>query len=331
MNMLRIIVSALLILTLCAEYRAEVVQTAPSVTIESILWWFPENTETLIVAKGPYVINDSEPNDLKHSLEQASYGPLSAIQQGKFLKPIIGKTVLLSVEGSRNFRPPANLGSMMYEGCHVLVFGHDFGTARDSFIEQIKTHAKEVQKFAGHEVMMFEQKLESDIWKIYIASPQSDVILCATDRGFLTETLNRINSKAKQRALPESLPEWKQVDTTARFWAVRHYDKENALRDTTSPLHGKQAAANALDDQAIGITLTYNPNGDDVRVKYLSGNSQAATTAYLYWNPSPYKLNVKIINSEPRVVEIVIKLDNPDVFLIFLLCLFSAFGHALYI
>jgi hypothetical protein len=333
--MLRTIMIALLILTLCAEYSAEVNQSAPSVTFESILWWLPENTETLIVAKGPYTIIDPEthePNDLKHSLEQVSYGTLSIIQEGRLLKPILGQTVLLSVEGSRKFRPPANLGGMMYEGCHVLVLGQEFSAARDSFIKLLETQAKEVQKLAGHRVMVFEQKLESDIWKIFIASPQPDVILCATDQGFLTEILNRINLKAKNRALPESLPEWKQVDTTAQFWAIRHYDKENALIDTTSPLHGKQAAANAPDNQAIGITLTYNPNGkNEARIKYLSGNTEAAIITNKNWNPGSYKLNAKIISSEPGVVEIVINPDNPDVFPIFLLGLLAAFGHALYI
>src|SRR5262245_22286499 len=88
-NMLRYIMIALLILTRCAEYSAETGQSVPSVTFESILWWLPENTETLIVAKGPYTIINSETNklnDLKHGLEHASYGLLSIIQEGKFLK-----------------------------------------------------------------------------------------------------------------------------------------------------------------------------------------------------------------------------------------------------
>src|SRR5262245_54756373 len=249
----------------------------------------------------------NESKNLKHSLEQASYGPLSMIQRGKFLKPIIGQTVMLSVEGSRKFRPPANLGSMMYEGCHVLVFDQDFSAVRDSFIKLLETQAKEVQELASHQVMVFEQKLERDLWKIFITSPQPYVVLCATDQGYLNEMLNRISLKAKNRALPESLPEWKQVDTTAQFWAVRHYDKENALRDKTSPLHGKQAAANAPDNQAIGITLTYNPNREkEIRIIYLSGNSKAALTAGSTWNPGSYKLNEKISSSEPGIVKIEI-------------------------
>ena len=330
--MLRLMMIALLISTLCTEYISEKGRSAPTVTFERILWWLPENTETLIVSKGPYTFIDSKTSEiktLKHRLEQAPYGPLSIIQRGKFLKPLLGQTILLSVEGSRKFRPPSNLGSMLYDGCHVFVFGQDFSSVRDSFIKQLEPQAKEVQTLAGHQVMVFEEMLEGDLWKIFIASPQPDVILCATDQSFLTETLNRINLKAKNRALPESLPEWKQVDTTAQFWAIRHYDKENALIDTTSPLHEK---ASTSDKQAVGVTLTYNPNGDnEARIKYLSGNTEAAITANKNWNSSSYKLNAKINSSAPGVVEVVINPDNPAVLPILLLSLFSVFGHALYI
>jgi hypothetical protein len=333
--MLSSIMTVLLILTLCAESSAAIDQSVPSSVLESIFWWLPENTETLIVANGPFTIIDpdtNESNDLKHSLEQASYGPLSIIQQGKLLKPILGQTVLLSVEGSRKFHPPADLGSMQYEGCHVLIFGQDFAAVRASFIKSLETQAKEVQKIAGYQVMMFEQELESDGWTVFIVSPKPDVVLYATDQGFLTEVLNRMESKARNRALPESLPEWKQVDTTAQFWAVRHYDKENALRDTTSPLSGRQAAANVPDKQAIGITLTYNSNGkNEARINYLSGNTEATRIAEKYWHPGSYKLDAKIIKSEPGVVEIAINPDSQDTFPIFLLALLAAFGHAIYI
>lgn len=333
--MLRTIMITLLTVTLCTEYSSGKGHSTSSDTLEDILWWLPENTETIIVAKGPFTIIDSdtnESNDLKHALEQVSYGPLSIIQQGKLLKPILGQTLLFSVEGSRKFRPPADLGSMKYEGCHVLVFGQDFAGARNSFIKVLETQAKEVQKIAGHQVMVFEQKLERELWKIFVVSPKPDVVLCATDQSFLSDVLNRMESRGKSRALPESLPEWKQVETTARFWAVRHYDKENATRDTTSPLLGKQAAANAPDKQAIGITLTYNPNGNnEAKIKYLSANAEAAKIANKYWNPGAYKLNPKISRSELGIVEIVVNPDRQDVFPIFLLLLLAAFGHAIYI
>jgi hypothetical protein len=338
--MLRTILTTLLIFNLCSEYRVEISQSATSGTLENILWWLPENTETLMVTKGPFTIIDSDridPNthesiNLKNMLEPWSYGPLTVIREGKFLKPILGKTILLSVEGSRKFGPPASLGSAKYEGCQVLVFGQDFATARDSFIELLKTNANKVEKIAEYPVLVFEEKLESDLWKIFVVSPKPDLVLCATDQDFLTEMLNRMGSKAINRALPESLPEWKQVDTSAQFWAIRHYDKENALRDHTSPLYGKQAAANAPDMQAIGLTFTYNPKGNnEARIKYLSANKEAAKIADKYWNPDSYELNAKVSTREAGIVEIIVNPDNPDVISIFLLVLLAAFGHAIYV
>ena len=332
--MLRTIIIGLLTVILCAESNPGKSQSTPSNTVDSILWWLPEDTETVVVTRGPFTVVDSkrESNNLKETLERLSYGPLFTIQHGKLLKTLVGQTILLSVEGSRKFRPPTELGSVRYEGCHILVFGEEFAATRSSFIESLESHAKGVQKIAGHEVTVFEEKWERDLWKVFIVSPNPNVLLCATDQGFLTDLLNRMESKGKGRALPESLPEWKQADTTAPFWAVRHYDKENAAKDPTSPLLGRQGAANAPDKQAIGITLAYNPKlNSNVIIKYLSANKKAATIANQFWNPDPYKLNSKISTSEPGIVKIVVSPDNPAAFPILLLVLLSAVGHAIYI
>src|SRR5262249_20266454 len=162
---------------------------------------------------------------------------------------------------------------MLFEGCDFLVLDQDFVTTRDSFLNLVESQAKVVQRIAGFKVMVYEAKLESDLWKFFIVSPKPNVVLCATDLGYLTEVLTRMGVKGHKRALPENLQEWKHVDTTAQFWAVRHYDKENAVEDTTSPLQGKQAAANVPDKQAIGITFTYNPNTKNkAKIIYLSTN-----------------------------------------------------------
>ena len=332
--MLRTIMISLLMVTLCAEYSARRGQSAASDTLESVLWWFPENTETIMVARGPFTILDSDTNeasDLKHVLEQRAYGILSVTHKGQFLKPLLGQTLLLSVEASRKFRPPASLGSMKYEGCDVLVFGQGFAAVRSSFIKLLETQAKGIQKIAGHQVMIFEQRLEDNLWKVFIVSPKPDLVLCATDQSYLTEVLNRMGSKASNRALPENLPEWKQIDTTASFWAIRHYDRENAAKDTTSPVSGEQAAANVPDKQAIGITFTYNPNvKNEARIKYLSANTEAVNLVKKYWDEGPDKLNANISQSVAGVVGIVINPETPDVFPIFLLKLLAAFGHAIY-
>jgi hypothetical protein len=55
--------------------------------------------------------------------------------------------------------------------------------------------------------------------------PKPNIAVAATDRGYLEDVLARIDGKRGERALPDTLPEWKHVDTHAQFWVVRHYRK----------------------------------------------------------------------------------------------------------
>src|SRR6266700_2260703 len=49
------------------------------------------------------------------------------------------------------------------------------------------------------------------------------ILICATDQGYLTEMLKRIDRPVTKRALPKELPEWKHVEMASRFWGIRHY------------------------------------------------------------------------------------------------------------
>jgi hypothetical protein len=333
--MLKTISLILLSVALFVDCEAKKLQPISVYTPENILWWLPENTETVVVAKNSYtIINhaESENVDLRTAMKQFSFGSLSAIQDRRLIKPLLGHTVLLSVEGGRKFHPPSNLGSMLFEGCDVLIFGQDFAKIRDSYFNSAESHATAVQKIAGFKVMVFEEKLENDLWEIFIVSPKPNILICATNQDYLTEVLNRMMLKGKKRAIPDDLPEWKQVDTKAQFWAIRHYDRQNAKRDTTSPLFGEQAAANVPDNQAIGITFSILPNSkNEARIRYLSTNGNAVGIANTLWNQSASQVNPKISKVESGVVEIVAKIDNPEDYAVFLFSLFAALGHALYI
>ena len=78
---------------------------------------------------------------------------------------------------------------------------------------------------AGQEVGVFEQKLEPEVWRIYVAVPRPDLIVTATDRTSMITTLARMQRpNLTDRAIPPSWSGWKLVDTTAPFWAVRRLD-----------------------------------------------------------------------------------------------------------
>src|SRR5262249_43102388 len=134
-------------------------------------------------------------------------------------------TVKLLVEGSRRFRPPTGLGLMRYEGAMIAVFEHDID---DRIATSLHKGATQTETIAGRRVSLFEVRFENDDWTIYVTQPRPDVLISATDRGYLAELLRRIDQHARERALPDSLPEWKHIDPTARLWGVRHYDVKDA-------------------------------------------------------------------------------------------------------
>jgi len=126
----------------------------------------------------------------------------------------------------------------------------------------------------GQKVAVFTVKAERGEWTFLIAQPKPCLLVCATDKAYLEETLKRVNGQAGKRALPDDLQEWKQVDAEASVWAVRHYCKETAEKDHSSPLKARYLFA--FDPDAAGVVLWYNADSDkSVRVRYLTGAKDA--------------------------------------------------------
>ena len=310
-------------------------------SINDVLWWLPEDTQTVSVVRGPFkalspIAEPSEdmPATLEHVnlvLQMLPLGAISTIKKGRYYKPLVGRNVLFGIEGSRKFRSPKSLGSMRYEGCAIVILQAGLGTARDALLKQMASQAKQVQTIAGQQVALFEETLEGDVWKIFICIPQPDVLLCATNRTFLAQVLHRMHQRGRTRSLPNSLPEWKHVDTRARFWAVRHYDKNDAQNDPSSPLSGEQLEANWPDTEAVGIVFNLDPSqSKSATIKYLSGNKDALrlfTDAHA--KIEGFKPVIRL--AEPGVVEMVVNLGNPDESPAFLLVLLGLLGQAVYL
>src|SRR5262245_8464956 len=91
---------------------------------ERLLDWLPEDTETVIVAQGPFDIPKPTAEQFKfdESIRFLTLGPVSDVQDGMLYKELAGQKVLCAIEGSRRFIAPRNLGSMPYQGAHILQF-----------------------------------------------------------------------------------------------------------------------------------------------------------------------------------------------------------------
>lgn len=248
---------------------------------------------------------------------------LENIQGGTYVKMLSGQKVTLVVEGSRRFRPAKGLGLWPYEGCNILVFGQDLGATREMLKKAMAANATKTQQILGNDVYSFQEKVEDDLWRFFISLPKPNIIICATDQAYMEELLRRMQKRAATRAFPADLTEWKHLDTSVRFWAVRHFGMGNRLAENRT----------LLDPKAIGLTFSYDPGSKDIKKKlpkvvYLSSSENAreiATRAWTHFEKSTWRLNV--VQNAPGVVEVGIADLTDDEAQTFLLLLLFRLGH----
>jgi len=253
------------------------------INVERGLFWLPTDTETLLVASKPFWMSNflfgSEEDknraltaeELEKQFEGFTLG-LFNLKDGILDRHLERKRVLFALEGSRHFRAPQALGELPFEGCQLAVFADDLRESRDAFLKDAGPVAARMEEIEGQMVAVFEQKLENDLWTIYVSFPQNNVVLVATNRSFLQVVLVRMRGKEGQRALPDSLPEWKYVNRNSQFWGIRHFDRTQAKMDPSSPFRDRQIV-NVPDDQAIGLIYQSDPSSEKkMTLTYLSGD-----------------------------------------------------------
>ena len=305
---------------------------APTSYWEESLNWLPEDTETVIVAQVPFEIPQPTSEQLKfdEAITFLPFGPVLRLRDEMLYKELVGQKVLCAIEGSRRFTAPRHLGMMPYQGAHILQFDLAADGALQKAFRICQQKADKNIELAGERVAVFTEKHESDKWSFFVSQPQPGVLICATNQAFLEETLKRIGRKPDRRALPADLPEWKHVDINAHVWAIRHYRKESAENDPSSPLRPK-AAANVPDPDAIGLVFWYRPEIDKlIRVRYLSGAENALELITESWRHPTDGLTRDIKQIEPGVVEIAISVSDEITAPMFLMVFLGILGHGIY-
>ena len=154
--------------------------------------------------------------------------------------------------------------------------------------------------------------------------PRPNILLCATDKSYLEELLTRLRAPDKKRALPSELPEWKQVETAAPCWAVRHFARDrSAWTDPSSPIGG---GAVFDDSQAIGMTFWLDPAHQQLaEVRYVSQNPKALEIMKGGWDHLE-GVTVKVTQRKPGVIAIKADLDK-DTFGNFSTFVLGFLGH----
>ena len=315
--------------------------------LDQALAWLPADTETIIGVNGPYPLpdlgaesqqNDTEEVELRSTelelrVKTFALG-LLLLKNGGLQDFLKGKSVTLALEGSRRFRAPTQLGEMLYEGCLIARFS---GTLdHDSYMKSAASSAKRVESIEGVPIAVFEESLENDVWTTLVAFPRNNVVLVSTNEDYLRTVLSRMGGSVGLRALPASLPEWKFVNTHAPAWGLRHYRKEDAAQDPTSPFQG-EAAANISDDKATGVTFWFEAvSRRMVTVNYLSSNVKARQILSDHLmladseSASPREFQIRLRQRAPGVVEGTASLSKTEAFYHLWFGLTAMLGHAVY-
>jgi hypothetical protein len=194
-----------------------------STEVRRLLPWFPEDTETLVAAQSfavPRVSVDAFGTwaILMPSLASERFDGFDFDHE-----PLVGRKVLIALNGMRCPRPVGSMGGFSAEGCSVVVFERDLGDASVEWTSNLRKTAKEIRKIAGREVFCFasgESRARSHPL-VYFLRLAPDTILCATHDGYLQELLNRIDTAPRGRAFPDSLPQWTTIDRSAPVWMIR--------------------------------------------------------------------------------------------------------------
>jgi len=317
--------------------------------VEQAFSWLPADTETILVANKPFAMPRFKPDDSQPEREKTLADlpeafellPLSLfeLKDGLLQNYLAVQTVEIAVEGSRHFRNPGGLGEMPYEGCQIAVLAEATVNRRDSFLKRFSNVVVRVDSVAGQKIPVFEEKLENDIWTIFVAFPKPNLVLACTNRDYLRDVLERIGGKVGRRALGDTLAEWKFVGAEAPFWGLRHYDKSQAGIDPTSPF-GDRTVLGAGDRQASGIAFRFDPRTRNVvTIYYFSGTKDILrflqTETPLFMNmvadvDSPANLPVSYRLAAPGVAEIKYELGGALPVDVFVAVAMAAFGHAVY-
>lgn len=285
-SLARLLVASFLIATLGTGCTGQKTTGAirGSIALSQVFSWVPPDTETALVANGPFwmsnfaVADDGSVNrpinreDWAKGFEGMTLALFNS-DGGILEKHLESEKVLFAMEASRHFRSPKGLGEAPYEGCALAIFQNDLRDRRDAFMKDAASVGGLVEEMEGSKVAVFKEQREEDTWTTFVTFPQSGVVLVATDEGFLRQVLLRMRDANARtgRALPDTLPEWKYIQRDTKFWGLRHYDRGQAYNDPTSPFGGRKAA-DIPDDGAVGLTYECDPGlAQKAALTYLSG------------------------------------------------------------
>lgn len=227
-------------------------ETAVPRDVDRVLWWLPTDTESIIVARGPLPSRRPEkPLRIEQRIQNGR--PVTVHvdpETGKVVSPHSGPTftqlmaeiaavevtslkgikqqerakprVRLAIAAGRKFKPPTDIpGGPSVEFCQIVVFDRK---VRADMLANLAKRARRTHEIVGVHVFELDKRRDwGDAYSSgYFFQPAENILVMSNDIDFVATMLKRKAVRARSRALPADLAEWKYVDTKAATWGVHH-------------------------------------------------------------------------------------------------------------
>jgi hypothetical protein len=316
--------------------------------VAAALKWLPEDTETVIVANGPFRLPAPEPRDpadhdafyKKESVDFAEIVRVTVFALASQLavgdetpssKRLLDVEFSFALEGSRRFRAPRSLGMMSYEGALVADAGEKGRAEIQAIVDAVSKSAAEKLELAGTSVSVLKSSSEFGIPALFTASPRPGLLCVASDRAYLATLLERMAKPGANEAFPGDLAEWKRVDPTAEVFALRHFRRDDVEKDPSSPFH-ENPNMRVTDPKAIGLVFECRQSASQTAIaRYLTGSVEPVELIRSGWTMRGEGLDPKFEVTSPGVVEISQSVVKPKPASRFLFVLLGHLGHGIYL
>lgn len=279
MKSLKLAILVALLLSLPEEMSATS-EVAVKADVKKALQWFPADTETIAVARG-FTLRPSPSEEdgeavvrpLLDSIQWITAFGFYSVQEAKSVDFFQDLRVRVGIQGARKFRITKGFGMVLFDGASILFIEEGQKEERDRMLSEIARSASEVLEIEGVKVLRFEEEMEEDIWSFYLASPDEETLIMATNEVYLNQTLSNRKNPSETRALPQSLPEWQFVDSSAPFWAIHHFSQVEVDKNPTSP-YTDNASGMSADSGAVGF-VSIVESSSEAKSFYLSTDLNA--------------------------------------------------------
>jgi hypothetical protein len=273
-----------------ADRQAESESHLPD-RVKEVLHWLPADTQTVVVVLGPCELSRPAPSyDATERRGEEAFGPSSLFSSPRLLSSDWG-VMVKDIDGLQVELTIGAVGGKR-ELCQIIIFGEAAREASCRASQVIKDRASQTIVLQAPSFSVF--KLKSDSFgHLYHAELAPQVILFSTHLEYLQEVLARVDRKDHPRALPTHLPEWKQLNTKSRHWAIWH-----------CPPHAPKP-----DPAGIGVVFFVSAEKKDQAVfRFLT---RADNPLSIYSRERFFeRAKAEIHEIEPGVVEVIINLKE---------------------